>query len=353
MKPLTLLTRTAAFAGGILGTLLVLELGLRLLPVIDGAFAADPRPSWPIHTLIPDSHYTHSSGWNFQNRHHGRINNYGYVSPFDYHPASGGVAVFGDSYIEGLMNDYHDTLQGALGELLHAPRKVMNFGMSGADLPHYLGTAELVAHEFKPDWAVFLITQGDFTGGFSAQPGYYVWNRKREPPIELRPELNRSELMKFGRSLALVRYLRGNLSMQPSRMLQWRRGVDKSPPCKSAPPPSRQDEALMSSFLDELPRQLALPPERIVLVFDADRKAIYDGKSEAEALRCASPAMLANVHLEEQARLRGIHVIDTYPVFRDFYVKYGRPLDRSPLDAHWNPAAHRLVAREVARIIEP
>ena len=48
-----------------------------------------------------------------------------------------------------------------------------------------------------------------------------------------------------------------------------------------------------------------------------------------------------------------MHVIDTYPVFRDYYVKTGRPLDRSPLDAHWNPAAHRLVAREVARIIEP
>jgi hypothetical protein len=63
--------------------------------------------------------------------------------------------------------------------------------------------------------------------------------------------------------------------------------------------------------------------------------------------------LLANVRLADEARLRGMHVIDTYPVFRDFYVKYGRPLDRSPLDAHWNPAAHRLVAREVARIIEP
>ena len=353
MKPLSLLTRSAAFAAGILGTLLALELALRLLPVIDGAFAADPRASWPVHTLIPHSTYTHSSGWNFQNRHRGRINNYGYVSPFDYQPASGGIAVFGDSYIEGLMNDYPDTLQGALGDLLREPRKVMNFGMSGADLPHYLGTAELVAREFKPDWAVFLITQGDFTGGFSAEPGYYVWNRKADPPIRLRPELHRSELMKFLRSLALVRYLRGNLSMQPTRMVQWRRGVDKTPQCKPAPPPSAQDVALMRSFLDELPRQLSLPPSKIILVFDSDRKSLYAGESEAEALRCASPALLANVRLAQQARARGMHVIDTYPVFRDYYVKTGRPLDRSPLDAHWNPAAHRLVAREVARIIEP
>ena len=36
--------------------------------------------------MIPNSRYTYSTGWNLQNIHRGRINNYGYVAPFDYQP---------------------------------------------------------------------------------------------------------------------------------------------------------------------------------------------------------------------------------------------------------------------------
>ena len=44
--------------------------------------------------------------------------------PYDYQPGRGGIAVFGDSYVEALMNDYADTLQGSLNEYLKTPRKV-------------------------------------------------------------------------------------------------------------------------------------------------------------------------------------------------------------------------------------
>jgi hypothetical protein len=47
-----------------------------------------------------------------------------------------------------------------------------------------------------------------------------------------------------------------------------------------------------------------------------------------------------------------MQVIDSYPVFqRHVAAGLGR-LDRSPIDAHWNPDAHRLMAREIARLIE-
>ena len=96
----TLVTRSLAFLAGIAGTLLVLEIVLRLLPVLNGTFAADPRASWPVHTMIPNSRFTYSTGWNLQNIHRGRINDYAYVAPFDYAPARGAgsetVAVFGD-----------------------------------------------------------------------------------------------------------------------------------------------------------------------------------------------------------------------------------------------------------------
>jgi hypothetical protein len=69
--------------------------------------------------------------------------------------------------------------------------------------------------------------------------------------------------------------------------------------------------------------------------------------------RCRSRATKANDRLKELAAARGMHVIDSQPVFQRHFAAGRGALDRSPVDAHWNPAAHQLMAREVARIIEP
>lgn len=355
MKLRSLVSRTAAFAAGTVGTLLLLELVLRVLPVLNGVYAADPRASWPVHTMIPDTRYTYSTGWNLQNTHHGRVNNFGYAAPEDYEPKRGGIAVFGDSYIESLMNEYPDTLQGALNDYLQTPNKVMNFGMSGAEMPDYLGTAALVRDEFAPEWAVFVITLGDFTRGFSAGPGYFEWRHDRSPPVELVPEIQRSELSKWLRTVALVRYLRGNLSMRPAELIRLQRGSDAAAGTARCEPEvlSKKDEALIDAFARELPVAAGLAPARVILVFDSDRKAIYAGKSAAERLGCPQRATLANDRLKDVAAQNGLHVIDSDPVFRRHFEAGLGPVDRSPIDAHWNPAAHRLMAREVARVIEP
>src|SRR5689334_10305908 len=153
-----LITRTLAFVIGVVGTLLLLEGLLRALPIFGGVYAADPRPDWPLHTLIPHSEYTYSTAWNLQNIHHGRTNNYGYAVPNDYVPGRADVAVFGDSYIESQMNDYRDALPGKLDDFLEPDLEVLSFGMSGAEMPDYLGAAELVGERFSPKWGVFLIS---------------------------------------------------------------------------------------------------------------------------------------------------------------------------------------------------
>ena len=91
----------------------------------------------------------------------------------------------------------------------------------------------------------------------------------------------------------------------------------------------------------------------MILIFDSDRKAIYAGQSAAQRQGCPQRATLANDRLKELAAQSGLHVIDSDPVFRRQFSAGLGPLDRSPIDAHWNPAAHRLMAQEVARIIEP
>jgi len=352
------ITRTLAFLAGIVGALLALEVALRLLPVLGGTYAADPRAAWPIHTMIPNSSYTYSTGWNLQNIQRGRINNYGYVAPFDYVPANGAggdtVAVFGDSYVESVMNDYGDTLQGVLNEYLAAPRTVINFGSAGAEMPDYLGAAPLVRRDFSPQWAVFVITLGDFTRGFAAGPGYFKWHPGQFPPVKLVPEINRSALSKWLRTVALIRYLRGNLSLRPDELIRLQRGADSAAgaePCRNEVL-SKQDEALLETFARELPAAVGLAPGHVILVFDSDRKAIYAGKTRDEARQCLARAGRAQERLQELAVQAGIQVIDSYPVFQRHFVDHRGPLDRSPLDAHWNPAAHRLMAREVARIID-
>jgi len=351
----TFVTRTLAFMAGIGGTLLLLEGALRLLPVLKGTYAADPRASWPVHTMIPDSQFTYSTGWNLQNIHRGRINNYGYVAPFDYSPGSEGtVAVFGDSYVEAQMNDYGDTLQGALNDYLKTRRTVLNFGTAGAEMPDYLGIAPLVRREFSPQWAVFVITLGDFTRGFAAGPGFFKWQPGHSPPVKLVPEIHRSDLSKWMRSLALIRYLRGNLSIRPDELIRLRRGADAaaaSGPCRDEVL-SKQDEELLEYFARELPVALGLPPDRVILVFDSDRKAIYAGKTRAETQKCQARPARANDRLQQLAARACLRVIDSYPVFKQYFEERHGPLDRSPVDGHWNAAAHRLMAREVARIIE-
>ena len=354
MTPRAFITRTAAFFAGIGATLVLLEGALWLLPVLKGTYAADPRPTWPVHTMIPNSRYTYSIGWNLQNIHRGRINNYGYAAPFDYQPGSGGVAVFGDSYIESLMNDYQDTIQGALNKYLKTPRTVMSFGVAGSEMPDYLGTAPLVRDRFSPEWAVIVITAGDFTRGFHAAPGYFEWDTSRTPPIRLVPEIHRSARAKFLRQVALIRYARGNLSIRPGELVSLRRGMESVQAAACRPEElSRTDEALIESFARALPEALGLAPARIILVFDSDRRVLAPGNTSGQPWVCPQRGTLANVRLMEIAAGAGMHVVDSFPVFQRHVAAGLGPVDRSPIDPHWNSTAHRLMAQEVARVIDP
>src|SRR6202008_2051636 len=92
--------------------------------------------------------------------------------------------------------------------------------------PDYLGIAPLVSERFSPQWAVIVITVGDFTRGFHASPGFFEWQADRSSPIRLVPEIRRSARAKFLRTVALIRYARGNLSIRPEDLIQLRRGAE-------------------------------------------------------------------------------------------------------------------------------
>ena len=331
--------------------LTVLELGLRLLPVQNGIAAADGSADWPTHHLIANVHYTFSDAWDLRNVHRGVTNNMGYVAPFAYLPGSEGIAVVGNSFIEGLMNDYQDTLQGQLARQLRAAPAVLNFGESGASLADYLGLGPMIRRRFSLQWVVILVVGGDFVNGFAAQPGYFHWSASDTPPVQLRPEPVHGPAAKLVRSLAIVRYVRGNLRFTVRHFLHTS--------TKGAPRACRReslqagDEDLLTSYADSLPAAYGLPPSRVILVFDSDRAELYRSRGASSVNSCPTRDSIALGALAAAAASRGEHVIRMEPVFAAYYRATGRRLDYSPVDYHWNDVAHRLAAAEVARVITP
>jgi hypothetical protein len=329
--------------------LLIFELALRLLPIQNGLAAADGSADWPTHHLIADVHYTFSDAWNLRNVRRGVTNNMGYVAPFAYVPGSTGIAVMGNSFIEGLMIDYRDTLQGQLAEEVSGAPEVLNFGVSGASLPDYLGLGGMVSKRFKLQWAVILVVGGDFVNGFRAQAGYFSWNAGNTPPLQLRPEPVRGRMEKFVRSLAIVRYIRGNLRFTLSHFLHTSTKGRRQPCVPESLQPG--DAYLIKAYADALPNAYGLPPSRVILVFDSDRAELYRSQGLSTASSCPTRDGVALGALATAAARSGEHVISMGPIFAAYYRATGKRLDYSPIDYHWNDTAHRLAAAEVARLI--
>jgi hypothetical protein len=333
---------------GLVLTLCTVEITLRMLPVGDGLFAADPSPGWPAYRLTPHSRYTYSEGWNLQNVRYGSINNMGFAAPFDYVPGSSGIVVIGDSFIEGLMNEYSSRLQGQLDGLLVHPRAIFNFGYSGTSLTDYLGMSGLVGSRFKAQWLIVLVVPGDFVDGFHAGPGSFYWSRGDGVPVHLVPdERERSSLRKWLRTLAIVRYAKGQLGASVQTLIHTR-PVRQVTACTSQHLESGDDK-LIQSFMQYLPATIDLPPSRIILIFDPDvhpgpPQSLRGGRSTCPTRDGMARALLAQI-----AENSGAHVIDMAPIFAAYYRATGQRVDHA--DSHWNGTGHWLAAREVANII--
>ena len=106
--------------------------------------------------------------------------------------------------------------------------------------------------------------------------------------------------MKWLRTLALIRYVRGNLAIRLSNVIAVRRAEFEPDYGEYECEPvtlSSVDEELTAAFIDALPAALQIDPQRIVLVFDSDRRAIYAGRAHEED-PCPSHAVLIQKRLE-------------------------------------------------------
>lgn len=332
----------AGFAG--------IELGLRFLPVTKGLLLAHDQGSFPLPAYEPNLQWTHSIGWDLRLPIHGRTNNFGQVSPFDYREGARILAVVGDSFVEGQLNNYPDSLQGRIAAALPAQGPVYSFGLGGNSLSDYVATVEIVAREFALDTCVFYIVDGDIRESFDGDPGHYRFVQDpggtrleyvRLPPVSWRGRLLRS----IGES-SLLFYMFSNLRFQPRDLLP---GAMKSTPAP-APAATRhatRDRAGIEAFLDGIV-SAGITPSRVVLVLDSDRFALY--RRDSDARTKDDPA--ERDFLMSEATRRGFQVLDMSPIFAADYRGHRTYFDFYPLDRHLNAYGNALVAQHIAALLE-
>ncbi|NEX93997.1 hypothetical protein [Caulobacter sp. 17J65-9] len=311
-----------------------LELTLRLAPAGGGVLFRRVDAANPVLRGAPGSVWVHSLGWSFFNPHRGRLNNEGFNDPQDYVRGAPVIAVLGDSYVEATTVAYADSLQARLrGALAPCPR-VYSFGRSGANPADYVAYLRWAQRRYDVAGAVVLISAGDLEEAATPREGgnYYVRADDGAHRIAVMNYAGPGPLHHAVNASSLARYLLNNLQFNP---------ITASHALGRTSAPSRPVHAdrdwIVPAFLADL--RASLPPERVTLVFDADRRAIADGAAPAYPPERAR--MIAD------ARLSGFTVVDLDPAFRNQRARDARKVDYAPLDGHWNALGHQVAAAAV------
>jgi hypothetical protein len=347
-----LISRLAwVFLGAIFAAVL-LECALRFLPVSMGLYRTTQASKWPLYNSEPRLPYAYSISWAMLNPHRGTTNNYGHIAPFDFSQGSRPVVVIGDSFIESLMNDYGDTLQGQLGQRVKSLQPVYGLGVSGLSVSDYLALSRLARDEFKPVAAVFLMVDGDFSESLGPHAGHHSLvpegGALKAIYDPLTGESTAKKIRKWVGDISLYRYFQVNLQFTPEQILKplYGESVAKVKPRISASDTAYQRQ-VADLMLADLPSGLGLPPECIVFLMDSDRYALYK-PGQASAPK-DSPEVRR--YFIEEAQRRGFKVSDLAPVFKKRFAQDRAKFDYWPVDRHWNRLGHSVGAQEAYRLL--
>lgn len=325
---------------GALAVVCVLEALLRLAPVSTGLRFQAVNAANPVLRGEPGLRFTKSMGWSLFNAQHGALNNYGFNSPRPYSATVPAIAVIGDSYVEATQAPAWATLPARLEQQTSGCAQVYGFGESGGALGDYLNLLGWTSRNFKLVGAVILITADDVRESTERRPGLANFTRGGADQVELRRQdypgsTPTREVINGSR---LFRYAFDNLQFDPRALAPvWPARHTTARESAAAQPTAGES---IRAFTDGLARASPLRPRDIMILFDADRKAIYAGRPAS-----ADPDRRA---LMAAARQRGFGVVDLTGPFADGWRRTGRRLDYSPIDGHWNPVGYWFAAQATA-----
>ena len=351
--------RARDFAVGLLTTVisllvfaLIAEGVLRFLPVTTGLRSLPVDSANPTLHFTPNREFEYSRGWDFANVNRGRTNNFGWVNDLDYDAAADTplLAVVGDSYVEAQNEPYSQTLHGRLAGSAAPDARVYSFGASGAPLSQYLAEADYARQNFRPSALVVLVVGNDFDESliwYSAVPGYHYFERAADGSLSLvrvdfAPDWSRAIV----RHSALARYL--ILHLHALNAFAALKGGEYVGNTAAAASPERvaDSKSAVDAFLRLLPQYAGMSPERILLVVDAPRPALYAPEDLARAQTSYFGQMRS--YFLERARATGYEAIDMQPLFLERYAQAQQRFE-SPTDGHWNGLGHEVAAHAVER----
>jgi hypothetical protein len=344
----------------VIGFLAVAECVLRFLPVATPPLVVPVTQTDTVYHFTPNRSFVYSRDWDLTMANYGRTNNDGWVNKLDYREddALPLIAVIGDSYIEALMVPPDRTAQAHLSESLQGKFRVYSLAASGAPLSQYLVWATYAAREYKAKALIINVVSNDYDEShlsYSLQfPGFWIYAPETSGELRLQLlELHVGAIRSLLKMSALARYLFLNLHVKETLSnTQWLRpfvmGQHYSAPkvyagnTDASSDPARIEESIaaINAFFRDLPKYTGLQPDRIIFTMDGFRYP------DAASAGKGSYFDIMRTVFRKTAETLGYEVIDMDPLFfADFRLHGGR--FEYPRDAHWNPAAHALVAKAI------
>lgn len=312
----------------------------------------------PTTGASPGRKFSFARDWKFTQLSHGVINSDGFIGDYDYPPTEteGVIAIIGDSFVEAVMIPPDDTLHAVVQDHLLdvASDKVVGLGLSDAELATFQHFFQRAIVIWGVDFVVFVIGEGDLAAALKRYGGRdsYIFDGGE---IKLNPAGPRrvagGVAGRIAKQLNLGRYFGGQLSLTPSRVIstikqtELNRGwlqsllaIEESP--GEEPRIEGVHGKVIEHFVTEIVR--GKEQEGCGVLFVVHR--VLEDPFAIAPKYALGPL---TQELVTCARMRGLPVLDIYPVLHDLSSKKGaRPrwLD----DGHWTQEAYRAVGKRIA-----
>ena len=340
---------------GVLGFTLACELLLRLLPVSTATmtgYRLDPL----ILTYPPQHTWTASTGWDLRNAQTLRSNNLGFPSERDFVPDPRALVLVGDSYVEASMLPYPSRPGQQLERALGGARPVYAMGGPGSSLLDYAERVRYAHQTLGVRDFVLLLEPGDVrqalcnsgnVHGVCIDPADLRLRQQTLPPPSAGKQLLRHS--------ALAQYLNSQLKLDLRELAKSvfvrevpdhaaAAAVPNATP--AAPPAPRELAPARAQLVDVVAAaffarvQEAAPGSRMVIVADGQRDASH---------RVSPEVMLELQRFLQQARRRGMSVVEGQPLFAEHQRRSTLSLSVGPYDGHLNALGVQILMEAAAR----
>ena len=262
------------------------------------------------------------------------------------------IAIVGDSFVEALQVPYDRSFGERLAADVGAaatPAEVYRFAIGGAPLSQFSHMIEHEVAQYRPDWIVVLIAHNDFAPSYMTQAGRYASSflklRVDDGRVvgEIPPSPWRESPLDVLRQTATARFFLYRWQLRPEILTRWLLPTAQAAMPKPGAPEAESD--VVAAVTDYLFARIAAQAHnsgaRLLIAMDGDRFAIYQGRSDSEALELNRMAAAT-------AARHGIAFIDLQPVFAADWATAQRRFDFDA-DAHWNEYGHAVAGTAIAR----